>query len=156
MSRLLRGIVRAAPIVASILSLLTGGGLSAERFSILNYAPSGAGVDRSGNADASQALARAVAAANEKTARGEPACVFLPAGVYRISSAPPAFARAGCIAGEGSSQSIIAVDPSFSGDLFLVGGMDRHDARAARGRLEDRRRQECQAAAKRLGLLRPQ
>ena len=118
MSRLLRGIVRAAPIVASILSLLTGGGLAAERFSILNYAPSGAGVDRSGNADASQALARAVAAANEKTAKGEPACVFLPAGVYRISSAPPAFARAGCIAGEGSSQSIIAVDPSFSGDLF--------------------------------------
>lgn len=103
---------------SAIVVLLMSQTFAADRFNIVDYAPAGTAVDRTGKVDASQALAHAIAAANEETARGEPACVYLPAGVYRIALPPPAFVRAGCIAGDGSSQSIVSIDPMFSGDLF--------------------------------------
>ncbi len=88
------------------------------RFNILDYAPPGTVVDQQGQADASPALARAIRAANLRTARGLPGCVYIPSGLYRIVSAPPAFARAGCVKGDGSSQSILRLDKRFAGDLF--------------------------------------
>jgi hypothetical protein len=88
---------------------------SADRISILD---SGTPVDRSGNEDASIALANAVKTANLSTAKGQPACVYIPAGIYRIVTPPPAFVRAGCVVGDGPPQSTLLVDPRFSGDLF--------------------------------------
>jgi hypothetical protein len=85
---------------------------------IIDYAPPGTPVDLSGRADASQALINVMQAANELTAKGRPACVYLPAGVYRISRNPPPFKLAGCVKGDGPSQTIIRLDPSFAGDLF--------------------------------------
>ncbi len=88
------------------------------RFSILDYAPAGQTVDQSGGRDASGALAAAVDAANAKTAKGEPACVYVPAGTYLIGAPPPEFVRAGCVVGDGSSQSTLRLAVGFAGDLF--------------------------------------
>jgi Pectate lyase superfamily protein len=89
-----------------------------DRINLLNYAPSGKALARDGAEDVSQAMADAISAANAITEKGLPACVYVPPGVYRISKAPPAFVRAGCIVGDGPSQSIIKIDPKFEGDLF--------------------------------------
>jgi hypothetical protein len=92
---------------------------SADRFNILEYGLPNQKVDRTGSQDASLALTAAVNAANLLTAKGLPACVYIPPGIYRISVSPPAFQRAGCIIGDGPSQSIIRVDPQLDGDLFV-------------------------------------
>ena len=92
--------------------------LASDALSILNYAPPGNVVDRSGKADASAALSAAVRAANSFTSRGEPACVYIPPGQYRIATAPPAFIRAGCVRGDGPTQSTLIIDRAFAGDLF--------------------------------------
>ena len=91
---------------------------AADRPNILDYAAPGAPVDRTGHADASQALIDAVTTANVTTATGGPACVYIPTGTYRILRNPPQFARAGCVKGDGSTQSTIVLDPAFAGDLF--------------------------------------
>lgn len=88
------------------------------RFSILDYAPPGTQVDRTGRADAADALSAAIMAANAVTATGAPACVYIPPGRYRIGHPPPPFARAGCVKGEGPTQSELHLDSSFTGDLF--------------------------------------
>lgn len=90
----------------------------ADGISILDYAPTGTKVDRSGTADAAPALTAAINAANALTAQGKPACVYIPTGTYRIKSNPPQFARAGCIKGDGPTQSTLLLDKDFSGDLF--------------------------------------
>lgn len=92
--------------------------MASDRLSILEYAGSGKTVDRTGVEDASQALASAIAAANAKTSKGEPACVYVPPGNYRIVTPPPAFVGAGCITGDGPAQSTLSIDPQFKGDLF--------------------------------------
>jgi len=91
---------------------------AADRISILDYGQPGAQVDRTGVLDVSRALANAIAAANVFTSKGESGCVYIPPGVYRISLPPPPFERAGCVVGEGPSQSVINIDPKFEGDLF--------------------------------------
>ncbi len=102
----------------AMLPLWPAGAMALGRIDLLDFAAPGGTVDRSGHADASGALAAAIRAANAITARGDPACVYVPAGVYRIVTPPPAFARAGCITGEGPTQSIFKLDPAFAGDLF--------------------------------------
>src|SRR3984957_5535246 len=105
--------------VFSTVALIVGGpAQAADRINIINYGPGGAPVDRTGSVDVSQALANAIAAANVFTAKGEPACIYVPPGIYRIVTPPPPFARAGCVIGDGPSQSIINVDLHFAGDLF--------------------------------------
>jgi hypothetical protein len=99
--------------------LMPCGAQSQTTFNILDYAPAGSKVDQDGVADASAALAAAIAAANARTAKGLPACVYVPPGIYRIVSNPPAFARAGCIKGEGPAVSIFKLDERFAGDLFV-------------------------------------
>ncbi len=89
-----------------------------DRLSILGFGRSGESVDRTGVRDASDALAGAITAANTFTSKGEPACVYVPPGVYRIITPPPSFVRAGCIVGDGPSQSVLSIDPQFRGDLF--------------------------------------
>jgi hypothetical protein len=88
------------------------------RVNMLDYGTKDAPVDRTGIADDSAALARAITVANLHTAVGKPACVYIPAGAYRIVSAPPSFALAGCVKGDGSSQTTLIIDPKFAGDLF--------------------------------------
>jgi hypothetical protein len=88
--------------------------VAADRISLADFGI----LDRTGHADASAALAKAIRAANRFTSKGEPACVYVPPGTYRIVSAPPAFIRAGCIRGDGTTQSIFDIDPAFTGDLF--------------------------------------
>lgn len=92
--------------------------LAADRLNLLSFGGPGQQVDRNGHADASEALSRAVTAANAFTVQGQPACVYVPAGTYRIKSPPPPLKGAGCIVGDGSTQSILKLDPSFTGDLF--------------------------------------
>lgn len=89
-----------------------------DELNILNYASSGSTVDRSGLEDASEALNHSIAAANIMTAKGQPACVYIPSGRYRITRNPPQFERAGCIHGDGSNQSTLVLDRDFRGDLF--------------------------------------
>ncbi len=113
---LLAAPVLAAPFLAALLLPLAA--RAADPISILAFAPPGGTVDRSGKADASAALAGAIAAANVFTAKGEPACVVIPPGRYRISTPPPAFIRAGCVRGDGPTQSELVLDETFTGDLF--------------------------------------
>jgi len=89
-----------------------------DHLSVLNYAPPGTQVDRTGVADSSRALANAVSAANAFTSQGQPACVYFPPGIYRIVKAPPPFERAGCVIGDGPTQSVIKIDEKLEGDLF--------------------------------------
>ena len=106
------------PAVLALMVWSMSHAMASDRLNILKYAPVGKLVDRTGKEDASQALASAVAAANEKTGRGEPACVYVPPGTYRIVTAPPQFVGAGCVIGDGPSQSTLSIDPRFKGDLF--------------------------------------
>ena len=105
-------------IVLCLVVSLSNSSYGADRLNILNYATSGTQVDRTGHVDASEALAAVITAANAITATGAPACVYVPAGVYRIRNKPPQFVRAGCIEGDGSTQSVISLDADFTGDLF--------------------------------------
>jgi hypothetical protein len=104
--------------IALLVGLDVASAAESGRLNILDYAPAGKVVDRHGGEDASSALQAAVKAANDAAAKGDRACVYIPAGLYRISAPPPMFFRAGCVVGDGSSQSILAIDPEFSGDLF--------------------------------------
>jgi hypothetical protein len=104
--------------------VLGSAGRDPRSFSILDFAPSGESVDQSGVRDTAQALGAAIRAANGFTLYSpahpaEPACVFIPAGVYRVSAALPEFVGAGCLIGEGSAQSVIIIDPKMSGDVFV-------------------------------------
>ena len=110
--------IRVGCVVMALALFPPRGAQAADPLNILNFGPAGAAVDRTGKEDASQALSNAVTAANVFTAKGEPACVYIPPGRYRISQSPPQFARAGCVKGDGPTQSIIVVDPKLSGDLF--------------------------------------
>jgi len=92
--------------------------LSSDRLNVVSYALAGSKVDRSGVDDASAALSGAIEDANSRVQKGDPTCVYVPAGTYRIASPLPAFLGPGCIEGDGSSQSIIYVDPKFIGNLF--------------------------------------
>jgi hypothetical protein len=107
-----------AAIIAAVAPVLLQTAVAADRINLLNFGPAGAPVDRTGVADASQALGAAIGAANAFTRKGEPACVYVPPGIYRIVTPPPPFERAGCILGDGPSQSILRLDPTFAGDLF--------------------------------------
>jgi hypothetical protein len=91
---------------------------SVYRVNILDYGTKDDPVDRSGVADDSAALARAIGAANVHTSVGKPACVYIPAGAYRIVTTPPPFVLAGCVKGDGSSQTTLRIDPELTGDLF--------------------------------------
>jgi hypothetical protein len=104
--------------VILLLALTVAPGRAAGLFNILDYAPAGEKIDQTGKGDASPALINAITAANVATAKGEPACVYIPPGVYRIRQNPPQFARAGCVKGEGASLSILLLDKEFAGDLF--------------------------------------
>jgi hypothetical protein len=92
--------------------------IAVDAVNILNFAAPGSVVDRTGKADASPALSGAIRAANVFTARGEPACVYIPPGQYRITVPPPEFIRAGCVRGDGPTQSTLLIDRSFAGDVF--------------------------------------
>jgi len=108
---------RVAIILTAVLAL-DDSAPAADRISILDYGQPGAKVDRTGVLDVSKALAAAIGAANMFTSKGESACVYIPPGIYRISLPPPPFERAGCVLGEGPSQSVINIDAKFAGDLF--------------------------------------
>ncbi len=108
----------------SVAGVLGGTGRSSRSFSILDFAPPGGSVDQSGQTDTAEALGAAIRAANgftfySPTHPAEPACVFIPAGIYRVSAALPAFLGAGCLIGVGSAQSVIVIDSKVSGDVFV-------------------------------------
>jgi hypothetical protein len=106
------------PLLAALLCAATTAARPADRLNLLDYAPPHTRLDRGGTEDASAALAAAIEAANAFTAHGAPACIHIPAGTYRIVTPPPAFQRAGCITGDGPSQSTLKLDRRFAGDLF--------------------------------------
>jgi len=98
--------------------------LNSRLFSILDFARPGEPVDQSGQVDASDALGAAIRAANKftfysPTHPAEPACVFIPSGIYRVAAPVPSFLGAGCLVGQGSMLSIVVIDPKVSGDLFV-------------------------------------
>jgi hypothetical protein len=104
--------------IIALMCWLANPAVASDRLNILKYAGAGKSVDRTGAGDASQALSTAITAANEKMSRGEPACIYIPPGTYRIVTAPPPFVGPGCIVGDGTSQSTLSIDPRFRGDLF--------------------------------------
>jgi hypothetical protein len=114
--RLLEVVLKILLVMA--LSAWSIGTQAADRLNILDYAPPGTHVDRTGHDDVSEALINVIKAANTFTAKGEPACIYIPPGIYRIKQSPPEFARAGCVKGDGPTQSVLVIDPSFSGDLL--------------------------------------
>ena len=121
--------IRKQLLIASVLFPVVAA--ASDRLNMLNYASAGTQVDRQGKIDASVALENVIKAANAKTSTGEPACVYIPAGVYRIVTPPPPFVGAGCVIGDGPSQTTIDIDPKFKGDLFfLVGSLDCQSGRA--------------------------
>lgn len=76
------------------------------------------GIYTYGNDD-SAALTSAVNLSNTKTTSGLPPCrIYIPAGKYLIKTAPPVLTGNGCIVGDGTNQTNIILDPSFTGDLF--------------------------------------
>jgi len=105
-------------VAIPLMALTTGTSWAADRLSILEYAVPNSSVDRTGQRDASPALASVVAAANAKTSKGEPACIYIPPGIYRVVTPPPQLVGAGCVVGDGPSQSVLSIDPQFKGDLF--------------------------------------
>jgi hypothetical protein len=112
-SKLLSGTILAALALVSLSTAWASG-----RLSIMDYPPPGGIVDASGKADDSQALANVVKVANAVMAKGQPVCIYLPAGTYRITTAPPPFTGPGCVIGDGPAQSMLYVDSQFKGDLF--------------------------------------
>lgn len=83
------------------------------------------GADPTGVNDSSTALYNAVVYANKFTYHAtspahtpQGACVYIPAGNYTISSAPPSFNGAGCVFGDGTSSTQINLTSTFSGVLF--------------------------------------
>ena len=101
-----------------LLVLMANPSMASEQFSISDFGISAAEIGSPEGRDATTALQNAIYAANRLTAHGEPACVYIPTGRYLITKPMPEFARAGCIQGNGSTQSIITVDCDFSGDLL--------------------------------------
>ena len=105
-------------LILFIAFAIPGSAFAAERINILDFAPAGKQVDRAGVEDASDALIGAISAANKVTISGNPVCIYIPAGRYLIKHNPPPFIKAGCIVGDGSSQSILMLDKSYSGDFL--------------------------------------
>ncbi len=104
--------------VVLVLLVFSGVVRASDRLSILEYGAAGTTVDNTGVADASTALAAAVSSANSQALKNQPACVYIPGGTYRIKTPPPAFVRAGCVIGDGPSQSTLLIDPQLEGDIF--------------------------------------
>ena len=70
--------------------------------------------------DDTASFAAAISAANARMAMSQTPCVYMPTGMYMISAPPGAFSQGapGCITGETAQKSVIALTPSFAGDLF--------------------------------------
>ena len=100
------------------LAVWPAGVCRAETVNILGVAPLKLSIDLTGATDVSTWLIAAITKANRIAEAGRPACVYLPSGVYRIAKNPPQFVGAGCVRGDGPTQTIIMLDRSFAGDLF--------------------------------------
>ena len=103
---------------AGTLTLRTLAERAADIYNIRDFGAKGDGVT-----DDSAALNAAIVAANLKTFYStqhvpQPACVYGPAGKYRIVTPPARLQGAGCIMGDGANQTIFNLDASFAGDLF--------------------------------------
>lgn len=70
--------------------------------------------------DSSPAFVTAINNMNAKAAAGIPICLHVPAGFYFLKAQTlPLMTHGGCIIGEGGTNAtIIAVDPSYVGDVF--------------------------------------
>ena len=113
------------------------------RFNLLDFASGGSKVDRTGAADVSQALDRAVAAANAVTAKGRPGCIYIPAGIYRVRSAPPPLRARRMHRRRRTDPIDHSPRPELRRrSLRLVGGMGRDDVGSHGHRAERRRRPE--------------
>lgn len=96
---------------------------SAGLYNILELGLGAGEVDRTGHADASGAFTAAILATNKATGYNKarlpsPACIYVPSGVYLLDIKLPAFEGAGCIKGDGSSQTVINLGPHLGGDVF--------------------------------------
>ena len=68
--------------------------------------------------DDTTALTNALNASNTSNAAGVNSCVFIPAGVYIVSSPLPTFTGNGCVQGQGQQKTWIIASPSLNGDVF--------------------------------------
>jgi hypothetical protein len=69
--------------------------------------------------DDSAAFKAAVDAANVVSNAGGRACVYIPPGIYGLRAETiPIFAKNGCVYGNGSQQSVMVMDPGYSGDIW--------------------------------------
>ena len=88
----------------------------ADRINVKDY---GATLD--GSTDDSAAWNAAVTRANTLSAAGTRVCIYMPAGISRIVTAPPQFSGAGCLLGDGPHKSFVLIDPALSGAVFAWG-----------------------------------
>jgi hypothetical protein len=104
-----------------------------ELFNVRDYGAKG-----DASADDSVAIASAATAAAGSASSGRTAVLYFPAGVYRLVTALQTWTAALSVAGDGHAQSVILVDPNFSGDVFswsdVRAGEDDDSAHAARRR----------------------
>jgi pectate lyase-like protein len=132
---------RRTPAVLTALGLLLGlaGSAAGEEsndrdlFNVRDYGARGDAAT-----DDSVAIASAAAAAATDAAGHRTAVLFFPAGVYRLVAALPTFTAPVSVIGDGHAQSVIFVDPAFSGDVFSWSGvvgnhMDRAQQRHGDG-----------------------
>lgn len=69
--------------------------------------------------DDSGAFSVAIDAANTIANAGGRTCIYVPAGVYGLrANTLPIFARNGCVRGDGSEQSVMAIDAGYSGNVW--------------------------------------
>jgi hypothetical protein len=86
--------------------------------------------------DDSAAIARAAALAASAASDGRGAELFFPSGIYRLVAPLPIFVTPVSLMGDGHAQSVILVDPAFSGDVFSWSEIRDPDNQDAHARIE--------------------
>jgi hypothetical protein len=128
----IRGVSRILTVTAAgLLFAMCGSVLAEERvkpdlaeaenasvFDVRNYGAKG-----DGSSDDSAAVAAAAKAAAGAAATGRAAMLYFPSGVYRLVAALPTWTVAVGVVGDGHAQSVVSVDPAFSGDVFAWSGV---------------------------------
>jgi hypothetical protein len=129
------------PLVALALLLALCGSAAGEGsddrrlFNVRDYGAKGDAVTDDSVAIASAAGAAAAVAANHRSA-----ALYFPSGFYRLVASLPTWTAPLSVLGDGHAQSVIVVDPAFSGDVFSwsdVSGEARDDDHGAWRELTD-------------------
>jgi hypothetical protein len=130
-----RALVALALLLALCGSAAGEGSDDRKLFNVRDYGAKGDAVTDDSVAIASAAGAAAAVAANHRSA-----ALYFPSGFYRLVASLPTWTAPVSVLGDGHAQSVIVVDPGFSGDVFSwsdVSGEARDDDHGDRHELTD-------------------